>query len=86
MRPKITEHKQLTRRSLTDREREIIIFLADGKSREEIAEALKISPYAIDGHKSRIMLKLGINNQADLIRYAIGLIVGKNKKGTHNIA
>jgi DNA-binding NarL/FixJ family response regulator len=56
---------------LTRREREVLKLLAEGKRTNEIAGALYISPYTVRRHRSNIMEKLGINNLADLVKYAI---------------
>lgn len=57
--------------SLTAREREILHMAAGGKSSAEIGEALSISPRTVELHRSRFMKKLGLRNQAELVRYAI---------------
>jgi len=46
-------------------------MLALGKSLNEIAEAFALSAKTISTHKMRLMQKLGLANNADLIRYAI---------------
>jgi DNA-binding NarL/FixJ family response regulator len=56
---------------LTRREREVLKLLAEGKRTNEIAKALYISPYTVRRHRSNIMEKLGVNNLADLVKYAI---------------
>ncbi|MCL5046078.1 MAG: response regulator transcription factor [Actinobacteria bacterium] len=57
--------------SLTEREREIMILLAKGRTLREIAELLQISPKTVDFHRSNLMQKLGLHNRADLARYAV---------------
>jgi DNA-binding NarL/FixJ family response regulator len=56
---------------LTQRQREILQLLAEGKSAKEIAAVLNISSRTVEFHKYRIMHDLGITSAADLIRYAI---------------
>jgi DNA-binding NarL/FixJ family response regulator len=56
---------------LTIREREVLKLLAEGKRTEEIAAVLHISPHTVRRHRYNIMEKLGINNLADLLKYAI---------------
>lgn len=57
--------------NLTDREREVLTFLAEGKSNDEIAEALVISPKTVARHRENIMHKLNLHSRAELVRYAI---------------
>jgi two-component system, NarL family, response regulator NreC len=56
---------------LSDREREVLKYLAEGVTSKEIAAELKVSSKTIDGHKIKIMSKMGFKNLADLIKYAI---------------
>ena len=53
---------------LTDREREVMLLLAEGLHNVEVAERLAISPRTVEVHKARIMAKLGARNLAQLIR------------------
>jgi two-component system, NarL family, response regulator NreC len=57
--------------SLTAREREILQMAAEGRSSVEIGEKLSISPRTAEIHRSRCLKKLGLRNQAELVRYAI---------------
>jgi len=63
--------------SLTDRERQVLVLIADGKSTKEAALRLGISYKTADSHRSRILEKLGVHETASMVRYAIraGLIV-----------
>ena len=56
---------------LTEKECEILRFLASGKSTKQIAIQLEKSIQTIDGHRRHIMDKLGFDNLAQLIKYAI---------------
>jgi DNA-binding CsgD family transcriptional regulator len=56
---------------LTDRERQIVGLLANGKSNKEIAGILGISGGTVGTHRANVMLKLGIHSFADLVRYAV---------------
>lgn len=56
---------------LTDREREILQLIAEGKTAAQIAEDLHISPHTVQSHRDSIMTKLDLHNRAALIRYAI---------------
>lgn len=56
---------------LTKREREIMGFLAQGQSNREIGKMLHISVRTVDTHRSNILKKLSVKNNADLTRLAI---------------
>jgi DNA-binding NarL/FixJ family response regulator len=57
--------------AITPRQREILELLAEGKSAKEIASALGLSARTVEDHKYRLMDSLGIDNGAELIRFAI---------------
>jgi two-component system response regulator NreC len=57
--------------NLTDREQEVLTFLAEGRSNDEIAESLVISPKTVARHRENIMHKLNLHSRAELVRYAI---------------
>ena len=61
---------------LTNRERQVLKLVAEGKSSPEIAELLSLSVKTVEGHRSRIMAKLETHNVAGMVRHAIriGLI------------
>jgi two-component system response regulator NreC len=56
---------------LTDREQEVLTYLAEGASNEEIAKSLVISPKTVARHRENIMRKLNLHSRAELVRYAI---------------
>lgn len=56
---------------LTDREREIVQLLAEGKSNKEVAELLGISVKTAETHRAAIMKKLQLKAFSDLVRYAV---------------
>lgn len=56
---------------LTRREKEILQKIAEGKTSQEIAEVLFISPRTVDTHRANLIQKLGVKNSAGLVRYAI---------------
>ncbi len=56
---------------LTDRERETVQLLAEGKSNKEVAAILGISVKTAETHRAAIMRKLGLDAFSDLVRYAI---------------
>ena len=56
---------------LTDREREILQLLAEGKSNKETASVLNLSPYTVESHRTNLMQKLGLHNTAEIVLYAV---------------
>ncbi|WP_299285069.1 response regulator transcription factor [Thermoflexus sp.] len=62
--------------TLSEREREILVLLAQGKSYQEIAQTLFISVKTVDFHRANLMRKLGLKNRAELVQFAMrrGLI------------
>ena len=56
---------------LTNREREVLKLVAEGKSNKEIAEMLFISVRTVEHHRANIMKKLNITETASLVKYAI---------------
>jgi two-component system invasion response regulator UvrY len=57
--------------ALSDREYQVMRLLASGHSIGEIATEFSLSPKTISTYRSRILDKLGLNNTAEIIRYAI---------------
>jgi two-component system response regulator NreC len=57
--------------NLTNREREVLTLIGEGKTNQEIAKALSISRKTVDKHRASLMEKLQINSRAELIRYAL---------------
>lgn len=62
---------------LTAREREVLQLIADGQTTSQAAERLAISPHTATRHRANLMRKLGVHNQAELVRTAVqrGLII-----------
>jgi len=56
---------------LTDRERDVLKLLAEGYTTQEVADTLVITPKTVEGHKTKLMSKLGIHNRIDLVKYAL---------------
>jgi two-component system response regulator NreC len=56
---------------LTEREREVLQLLAEGKSNKEAAVVLNLSPYTVETHRTNLMQKLGIHNTAEIVLYAV---------------
>ena len=57
--------------ALSGREREVVRFLANGKSNKEIAATLCISVKTVESYRARVFLKLKLDSFASLVRYAI---------------
>ncbi|MEW6584079.1 MAG: response regulator transcription factor [Nitrospirota bacterium] len=60
------------RDQLSNREREVLKLIAEGKSSRQIAEILCISSRTVERHRSNIMGKLNFKKTADLVKYAVG--------------
>jgi DNA-binding NarL/FixJ family response regulator len=57
--------------TLSDREYEVFRMLVNGRTVTEIAASLHLSGKTVSTHKARLMEKLGIENNADLVHYAV---------------
>ena len=66
---RVAPHPRL--HELTDRERELVAWVATGRSNDEIAAELVISPATVRTHVSRAMLKLGARDRAQLVVFAL---------------
>jgi DNA-binding NarL/FixJ family response regulator len=64
---KFTEERQ----RLTQRQREVLQLLAEGKVMKEVGEKLNMTPRTVAFHKYRIMEILGAKSSADLVKYAV---------------
>ena len=69
--PKMSKSAPSKTLSLTPREREILIKIAEGLSTKEIAEALFISPGTVETHRKALIKKLEVKNMAGLVRIAV---------------
>jgi two-component system response regulator NreC len=56
---------------LSDREREILQLIAEGKSNKEVATVLGLSPYTVETHRANLMQKLSLHSTADIVLYAV---------------
>jgi len=56
---------------LTDREKQVLQLLAEGKSNKEAAAILDLSPYTIETHRNNLMQKLNLHNTAEIVLYAV---------------
>ena len=57
--------------SLTDREKQVLKLVAEGRSNKEVAELLDISVKTAMSHREHVMEKLGLHSRTDLIRFAL---------------
>ena len=56
---------------LTDREREVLQLLAEGRSNKEVAAALNVGLSTIETHRGNLMQKLDLHNTAEIVLYAV---------------
>ncbi len=56
---------------LTEREKEILQLLAEGRSNKEVASTLDLSPNTVETHRTRIMQKLDLHSSAEIVLYAV---------------
>ncbi|MNF12200.1 Oxygen regulatory protein NreC [compost metagenome] len=57
--------------TLSDREKEILSWIAKGYANKEIAEHLVISVKTVESHKSNLMEKLGLRTRPELVKFAM---------------
>jgi DNA-binding NarL/FixJ family response regulator len=62
---------------LTDREKEVLQLLAEGRSNKEVATLLDLGLSTVETHRANLMQKLGLHNTAEIVLYAVrkGMIV-----------
>jgi DNA-binding NarL/FixJ family response regulator len=65
------EGAKLRGETLTEREIEVLRYLARGLSKKEVASMMHLSPKTIESHSTRLMDKLDIHDRVELARYAI---------------
>jgi two-component system response regulator NreC len=56
---------------LSDRERQVLKLVAEGKTSREIADELVLSVNTVQTHRAHIMEKLNLHNRSDIVRYAL---------------
>jgi DNA-binding NarL/FixJ family response regulator len=56
---------------LTDREKEVLQLLAEGRSNKEVATVLELGVSTVETHRANLMQKLGLRNTAELVLYAV---------------
>jgi DNA-binding CsgD family transcriptional regulator len=67
------QHKKLVRENerLTDRQREVLQLLAEGKVMKEVGAILNMATRTVAYHKYRMMEVLGAKSSAELVKYAV---------------
>jgi DNA-binding NarL/FixJ family response regulator len=62
---------------LTDREREVLQLLAEGRPNKDVATLLNLGLSTVESHRANLMEKLNLHNTAEIVLYAVrkGLIV-----------
>jgi DNA-binding NarL/FixJ family response regulator len=56
---------------LTDREKEVLQLLAEGRSNKEVAAMLNLGLSTVETHRANLMQKLGLHNTAEIVLYAV---------------
>lgn len=56
---------------LTDREREVLQLLAEGRSNKEVASILDVGVSTVETHRANLMQKLNLHNTAEIVLYAV---------------
>ncbi|RJQ39593.1 MAG: DNA-binding response regulator [Dehalococcoidia bacterium] len=56
---------------LSDREKEVLRLVAEGRRRQQIARILDLSPETVQRQRANLMKKLSVHSQADLVKYAL---------------
>lgn len=57
--------------TLSDREREILKLIAEGRTNKEIAQMLFLAVKTVQAHRANLMRKLGMHDRTELVKYAI---------------
>jgi two-component system response regulator NreC len=58
-------------RLLTDREKEVLQLLAEGRTNKEVATVLGVGVSTVETHRANLMQKLGLHNTAEIVLYAV---------------
>jgi two-component system response regulator NreC len=56
---------------LTDREKQVLQLLAEGKTNKDVAALLDVSPLTVESHRSHLMQKLSLHSTADIVLYGV---------------
>lgn len=63
-------HRDRTHRALSDREFQVLCLIAEGKPPRDIAAALSVSVKTVATHRARLLEKMGLRNNAEVVQYA----------------
>lgn len=63
------DSKPVSSESLTPREKDVLLLLAQGNTNRQIAQKLNLSPRTIEGHRASLVGKLGISSRVELMKY-----------------
>ena len=63
--------KKLLHEQLSDREYQVFSMIAKGNNTREIAETLGLSPKTISAYRRRILAKMQVDNDVEIVRYAV---------------
>jgi DNA-binding NarL/FixJ family response regulator len=66
-----TQPAQSLLNTLSDREREVLVFIAQGHTNQAIADRLQLSVKTVESYRARLMSKLGLRNRAEMTQLAI---------------
>lgn len=66
----LINNKKFTGIEITEREKDVLLLLAKGKTSNEIAEILFISPHTVESHRKNLIAKTQVKNIAELIHWA----------------
>jgi DNA-binding NarL/FixJ family response regulator len=69
--PKHCAGRSMAPSKLTDRQLDVLQLLAEGRSMKEVGDVLKLTTRTVAFHKYRLMDGLGLNNDAEIIQYAL---------------
>ncbi len=56
---------------LTDRERQVLILVAEGHTNQQMAQMLHVSPKTVNAHRTSLMSKLDLHDRTEVVKYAL---------------
>lgn len=64
-------HRQASTEHLTEREREVLILVAEGHTNQQIGDMLHVSPKTVNSHRTSLMSKLDLHDRTEVVKYAL---------------